>query len=157
LRDIVSEVGSLYTGVTALPVLKTTQTSTSVDLADYDGAMIYILAGNWTDGTFTPVVQESSDNSTFTTVAATDLVAWSATSTTNSAAVKLNDSDGNPTGNSQPNAISSAATAINQRVGYIGALRYIRLVSTISGSPSTGMGYDAIIVAGRARNLPAAV
>lgn len=157
MRDIVSEVGSLYTGVSALPVLKTTQTSPGVDLSAYDGAMIYILAGNYTDGTFTPVVQESSDNSTWNAVAATDLVAWSATSTTNSAPVKLNDTNGNPTGNSQPNAISSAATAINQRVGYIGAQRYIRVVSTISGSPATGMGYDVVIVAGRPRNLPSAV
>jgi len=157
VRDIVSETGSFFTGVSALPVLKTTQTSPSVDLAQFDGCMIYILAGNWTDGTMTPVIQESADNSTWNNVAATDLVSWSATSTTSATPVKLNDANGNPTGRTQPNAISSAATAINQRVGYIGGLRYVRVVSTISGSPATGMGYDVIILAGRPRFLPSNV
>ncbi|SRR5579884_269663 len=158
MRDIVSEVGSFFTGLSALPVVKTTQTSAWIDLANYDGAMIYILAGNYTDGTITPVIHESADGSTdLGAVAATDLVAWSATSTTNSAPSKLNDSNSNPTGNAQPNAISSSATAINQRVGYIGAKRYIRVVSTVTGSPSTGCGYDVIIVAGRPRLMPANV
>lgn len=149
MRDIVSEIGAFFTGITALQVLKTTQTSPSVDLQGYDGAMVYILAGNWTDGTMTPVVQDSDDNSTWGAAANADLVAWSATSTTDATAKSL--------GNVQPTAISSAATAINQRVGYIGAKRYIRLVSTISASPATGMGYDAIIVAGRPRKMPANV
>lgn len=153
-RDIVSEIGSFFTGITALQVLKTTQTSPGVNLAGYDGAMVYILAGNWTDGTMTPVLQDSPDNSTWTNCVATDLVAWTATSTTNSAPAKLNDANGNATGNSQPNAISSAATAINQRVGYLGKQQYLRVVSTISGSPGTGMGYDVVIVAGRPRLLP---
>lgn len=150
MRDIVSEVGSFFTGVSALPVLKTTQTSGWIDLAKYDGAMVYILAGSWTDGTMTPVIHVSDDGSTDLGAAANaDLVAWSATSTTDSTAKKL--------GNQQPNAISSAATAINQRVGYIGAHRYIQVVSTISGSPATGMGYDVVIVAGRPRFMPASV
>lgn len=158
MRDIVSEIGSFYTGISALPVLKTTQTSGWIDLANYDGAMVYILASHWTDGTFTPVIHESDDGSTDLGAAVgTDLVAWSATSTTNSAPVKLNDSNGNPTGRSQPNAISSVATAINQRVGYIGGHRYIQVVSTISGGPATGMGYDVVIVAGRPRLQPANV
>lgn len=158
MRDIVSEVGSLYTGVSALPVLKTTQTSAWIDLSQYDGAMIYILAGNWTDGTFTPSIHESDDGSTdLGANSGADLVAWSATSTTSSTPKKLNDSNGNPTGHTQPNAISSAATAINQRVGYLGNHRYIQVVSTISGSPATGMGYDVIIVAGRPRFMPSAV
>jgi hypothetical protein len=149
MRDIVSEVGTLYTGLTALPAIKTTQTSPSVALAGYDGAMIYLLAGTWTDGTLTPVIQESADNSTFTTVANTDLVAFQATSATVFTPVK--------NGGAQPAAISSAATAINQRIGYIGAQPYIRLVTTVTGSPSTGCLFDAIIVAGRPRFMPAAV
>lgn len=157
MRDIVSETGSFFTGLSALPVLKTTQTSPAVDLAQFDGCMIYILAGNYTDGTFTPVVQESPDGSTWNNVAASDLVSWSATSSSSATPLKLNDTNGNPTGHAQPNAISSVATAINQRVGYVGGQRYIRVVSTISGAPATGMGYDVIILAGRPRFMPSNV
>lgn len=150
MRDIVSEVGSFYTGLSALPVVKTTQTSAWIDLANFDGAMVYILAGNWTDGTITPVIHESDDASTdLGAAAAADLVAWKATSATDHTPVKV--------GASQPAAISSAATAINQRVGYIGGHRYIQVVSTVTGSPATGSGYDVVIVAGRPRNMPSAV
>lgn len=150
MRDIVSETGSFYTGVSALPVVKTTQTSGWIDLANFDGAMVYILAGNWTDGTITPLIQESDDASnSLGSAAAADLVAWSATSATDSTPKRI--------GASQPAAISSAATAINQRIGYIGGHRYIRVVSTVTGSPATGAGYDVIILAGRPRFMPSAV
>ena len=105
MRDIVSYNGQFFCGITDLPVIKTTQTSAGVDLANFDGAMVYILADNWTDGTMTPSIQESDDNVTFTAVASADLVLWSATSTT----------DGTPVngGNAQPAAISSAAHLYN--------------------------------------------
>jgi hypothetical protein len=150
VRDIVSEVGSLFGGLTALPVVKTTQTSAWIDLANFDGAMVYILANNWTDGTITPVIHESDDGSTDLGAAnGADLVAWSATSASDSTPKKL--------GGQQPNAISSAATAINQRIGYIGGHRYIQVASGVTGSPSTGVGYMVVIVAGRPRNMPSAV
>lgn len=150
MRDIVSETGTFFGGLTALPVVKTTQTSAWIDLANYDGAMIYLLANTWTDGTITPVIHESDDGSTdLGAAAATDLVAWKATSATVYTPVRV--------GGSQPAAISSAATAINQRVGYIGGHRYIQVVSTVTGSPSTGCGYDVIILAGRPRVMPSNV
>lgn len=148
MRDIVTkETGTFFTGLTALPAIKTTQTSPWVDLANYNGATIYILAGTYTDGTLTPVIQESDDGSTsLGSAAATDLVAWTATSATNFTPVRV--------GGSQPAAISSAGTAINQRVGYIGGHRYIRVVTTVTGSPATGCLYDVVIQAGEARNMP---
>lgn len=152
MRDIVTkETGSFFTGLAALPVIKTSQKSAGVDLANYNGATIYLLAGNWTDGTLTPVIQESDTDvdGNYASVAAADLITWAATSATDHTPSK--------TGNAQPAAISSAATAINQRVGYIGGKRWIRVNMTVTGSPSTGCGYDAIIQAGEARNLPPAV
>lgn len=154
MRDIVSETGTFFTGMSALPTVTTTQTSAGVDLANFDGAMIYILAGAWTAGTMTPVIQESADNSTWNNVAAADLVSWSATSASSSTPAKLNDANGNPTGHSQPNAITSAANAINQRVGYVGGLRYLRVVSTAAAA---SLGYDVVILAGRPRFMPSAV
>src|SRR5712691_9139875 len=109
MRDLVTkETGTFFTGLAALPAIKTTQTSPWVDLANYNGATVYILAGTWTDGTLTPIIEESSDGSTkLQNAAAADLVAWTATSATSFTPVRV--------GASQPAAISSAATAINQR------------------------------------------
>src|SRR5579862_1785531 len=151
MRDIVTkETGTFFGGLTALPVVKTTQTSAWIDLANYNGATVYILTNTWTVGTMTPPIHESDDASTDLGAApVANLVLWTATSASVYTPVRV--------GNSQPLAISSAATAINQRVGYIGGHRYINVVSTISGSPSTGMGYDVIIQAGEARNQPPAV
>jgi hypothetical protein len=149
MRDIVSEVGTFYTGLSNPPAIKTTQTSPTVDLQGYDGAQIYIICGTYTDGTLTPAINESSDGTTWTAVANTDLVAWTATSATNFTPVKV--------GNSQPAAISSAGTAINQRIGYIGGKRYLQVVTTVTGSPATGCQYDVIIHAGRPRFMPSKV
>lgn len=149
MRDNVSKIGTCFPGLAALSAIKTTQTSPSVDLAGYNAATIYLLAGTWTDGTLTPVVQESDDNSTFAAVNGADLVAWTAASASDKTPVKV--------GNSQPSAISSAGTAVNQRIGYIGAKRYIRVVTTVTGSPATGALFDAFIVAGEPRFFPASV
>jgi hypothetical protein len=162
MRDIVSEIGTFYTGLNDLPVLKTTQTSSAVSLKGYDGCMIYILVDQYTDGTFTPVIQVAPDSNgspgSWSAAPGSDLVTWQATSSSNLTPVKLVDSNGYLTGRSQPNAISSSATALNQRVGYVGGVQgvsdWLRVVSTISGSPSTGMGYDVIIVLGRPRIMP---
>ncbi len=161
MRDIVTkETGTFFTGLAALPAFTATQNSPGVDLANYNGATIYILAGTWTDGTHTFHVQESNDNGVadaFADVAGTDLVTWQATSATVFTPVKINDVNSVANGHAQPAAISSAATAINQRVGYIGGKRWIRMRTVVSGSPSTGALYDVIIQAGEARNMPPAV
>jgi hypothetical protein len=146
MRDVVSEVGSFNTGLTALPSITSTQTSPWVDLQGFDGACVQLFSGTYTSGTLTPVIEESDDAVTPSTVAVTDLVAWSATSPTDHTPVKV--------GNSQPVAISSAGTAINWRIGYIGGKRYIRLKST---SSSANTLFDAVILAGRPRFMPSAV
>lgn len=161
MRDLVTkETGTFFTGLTALPAIKTTQTSPAVAISNYNGATIYFLAGTWTDGTLTPVVQYTNDDGTgnpnsggWTTVPNADLVLWTATSATVFTPVRV--------GGSQPLAISSAATAINQRVGYVGGVQgtsdYLRVVTTVTGSPATGCTYDVIIQLGEARNMPPAV
>lgn len=158
MRDIVSEIGTFYTGLTAAPTISTTQTSAAVKLAGYDGAMIYILNPSVSSaGTMTPVVQYTNDDGTgnpnssgWTNVPVADLVLWTATSSTVYTPVKV--------GNSQPTVLSSTV-ALNQRVGYIGGVAgtsdYIRVVSTVASSWSAP--YDVIIVLGRPRVLPSAV
>lgn len=152
MRDIVSENGTFYTGLTALPAIAATQTSPAIALAGFDGAMIYILAGTWTDGSFTPVIQVAPDNNgspgSWVSAPVADLVAWIATSPTNFTPVKV--------GQSQPAAMTSAATALNQRIGYIGNADWLRVVTTVAGA-TTGMTMDAIVNLGRPRFAPSAV
>lgn len=99
------------------PLLRTaTVNGTGIDLANSNGNQVIVYAGAITDGTFTPKLQESSDNSTFTDVAAADLVGSLSAQTANTA----------------------------QDISYIGKLRYIRAVITVTGSPATGGNVGAI-------------
>jgi hypothetical protein len=120
LSRVISAVQSIA------PAAKTASTNgSSADLAGYESAAVVILAGTITDGTHTPKLQESSDNSTFTDVAAGDL-------------------DG-----------SFAAIASNtaQKVGYKGRLRYLRVVVTVAGA-TTGGVYGAAILRGEPVAVP---
>lgn len=172
MRDIVSKFGTMYTGLSACPTISSTQTSPAVNLAGYDGCLIYILNPTASSaGTMTPVIQVTNDNGSgspvsgnWTNAATTDLVTWNATSNTNYTPVKVNDSSGLPTGNSQPTALSSTV-AINQRVGFIGyqftsggvtyEADWVRVVSTVASSWSAP--YDVIIMLGVPRLEPANV
>lgn len=107
-------------------VRTTTANGTGVDLQGFGAAMVVWNVGTITDGTHTPKLQESDDNSTFTDVAAGDL------SGTHAALV----------------------SSTNQEIGYTGRKRYIRAVTTITGSPSTGGAYAALVVRGNAKSLP---
>lgn len=87
-----------------------TANGTAVDLQGYQGVVVTFNMGAWTDGTHTPVLQESADNSTFTAVGAADL-------------------DGSFT------AVSGTASdAVSQTVGYTGNLRYVRASLTVAGA-----------------------
>jgi len=106
-----------------------TVNGTAADLRGYDAVMIVVSFGAWTDGTHTPSVQHSVDNSTYTTCAASDL-------------------DGTLTAVS-----SSGGSNTVQQVGYIGAQRYVRVVMTTSGA-TTGALSSASVIAGAPRNAP---
>lgn len=106
-----------------------TATGTTVDLLGFDGAVIAVTFGAYTDGTHVPSVLESSDGVTFVACATTDL-------------------DGTFT------AVSSSAGANTlQQVGYIGALRYLQVVMTTTGATS-GAASSASVIAGYPRNAP---
>jgi hypothetical protein len=167
MRDIVSEVGTFYSGVTALTTYTSTQTSPAAALTGYDGALVYILCSSVTStATMTSVVQVTNDNGAGSPVAGNwtaapvaDLVLWTATSTSNFNPVKA--------GNLQPQVLT-ATNIVNQRVGYIGnwftasggdgllhSADWIRVVSTYGGSGNVLM--DVVILLGRPRLMPSAV
>lgn len=115
--------------VTSLsPAARTaTENGVGVDLQGFDAATVVIQVGTITDGTHTLKIQESDDNSTFTDVDAADLIG----------------------------TLSNLASDTNQRIGYIGIKKYIRVVSTVAGTTSGGI-YGALVIRGNARTYPLA-
>lgn len=104
-----------------------TVNGSGVDLSNFDSAMVVFQVGAITDGTHTPKLQESDDNSTFTDVAAEDSLG----------------------------ALTNLASGANQRIGYAGTKRYVRAVVTVSGATSGGV-YGSLVVRGHARKYPLA-
>lgn len=128
-RDMKSNVSPASS---VLPLARTeTVTGSSVDLRGFDSAMAVLDIGTITDGTFTPKLQESDDDSTFTDVGTDDL-------------------QGSFTA-----ATSSADDGV-QAVGYLGDARYIRVVYTVSDLPSTGGTVGAVVVRGNPHGAPVA-
>lgn len=110
-----------------------TATGTAVDrLVDGDGArsaLILVSAGTVTDGTHTVQVQDSPNGTDWTAVADEFLQG------------------------PEP-AITSANDERVHEIGYVGHQRYLRVVSTVSGSPVTGGVYSAVILLGWPRRMP---
>lgn len=88
----------------------------SKDLQGQRGAMVVFHLGAYTNGAFTPGVEESDDDSAFTAVAAADL---------EGSLTLVDHADEDNT---------------EQRVGYKGSKRYIRAVVAEGSSPAPGTG-----------------
>ena len=129
MRDIKNNVD----GVGSIDPANITVTTngSGVDLRDFDGAMVVFQAGAADTGsgneTYTPSVEESDDNSSFSSVAASELEGVLANMTANSV----------------------------QRVGYKGAKRYVRAVLTLGGT-TPSIGASALVVRGLPHLAPAA-
>lgn len=88
-----------------------------VDLAGYNAAAVAFVPAALTDGTYTPKLQESDDNSSFSDVAAAD----------------------------QSGTLAAFTANTIQEVSYTGTKRYIRAVVTVAGA-STGGIFAAIVI-----------
>lgn len=99
----------------------------SADLQGYNAATVVFELGAKTDGTHTPSVEESDDDSSYSAVSASDLIG----------------------------SISALSANSVQRVGYVGAKRYIRGVLTISGA-TTGALSSVNVIRGEAGKEPLA-
>lgn len=77
-----------------------------IDLQGFEGSAVVFSVGTVTDGTHTPKLEESDDNSSWSDVAQAD----------------------------QEGTLSDLVSDTNQRVGYKGAKRYLRAVLTVSGA-----------------------
>jgi hypothetical protein len=124
-------MGELYNNLLAAqslaPAARTaTANGTGVDLSGYHTALVLVDAGSWTDGTHALKLQESDDNSTFTDVGASDLIG------------------------SAPTISSSGTASKIYKFGYKGIKRYVRVVTTVSGT-TTGAVYSAMVLRGNPR------
>lgn len=102
-----------------------------VSLAAYRSVMLVVHSGVVTDGTHAFKIQISDDDSSWADAPAADL---------------------------QGSAISVTSTTDDQvyTLGYNGPARYVRAVSTVTGSPSTGGLYSAGFVLLGPRRTPRA-
>jgi hypothetical protein len=119
-----------FTSMSLSPAARTsTATGSTIDLRGYDGAVIAVSFGAYTDGTHTPSVNESMDGSTWVACATTDLE------------------------NSFTAVSSSAGANTVQQVGYIGNYRYVQVIMTISGATSGAIS-SAHVIAGYPHSGP---
>lgn len=127
-RDLDKEIA---TSVSIAPALSDASANgTGVDLTGFGTAAVVLVAGTITDGTHAVKLQDSDDNSTWADV-----------------------SSGNRTG-SFTSLTSSSGGGATQEVGYLGIKRYLRVVTTVTGSPATGGVYGAVVVKGAPRKAP---
>lgn len=126
MRDLYN---NLAVAQSVAPAVQTaTATGTAVDLLGFNSAMIVINCGAIAgSGNFTPKLQESDDNSTFTDVAAGDL---------------------------HGSFVSALAAATVYKVGYRGVKRYIRPVLTLNSGTSIAAGVT--VIKGAAASKPVA-
>jgi len=105
-----------------------TTNGASVDLAGFNAAEVFVVTGTITDGTHTISLEESDDNTTFSTVAASNLLGSAPT-------------------------ITAPDDDKVFRFGYVGGKRYVRVKTTVSGATSGGT-YGAIVLRGYPIHAP---
>ncbi|MFR0354164.1 hypothetical protein [Streptomyces sediminimaris] len=124
---------NLLTLSSLTPAAYTASTNgTTVDRAGdnlFQDALVAIPVGTVTDGTHTFEVQESDDDTTWSAVADEHLQG------------------------TEP-AVTSATDQTVYEIGYKGSKRYLRVVTTVTGSPATGGVYGAHVVLANPRVAP---
>ena len=127
MRDIKNNLD----GVSSIDPASITATTngSGVDLRDFDGAMVVFQAGTVDTGngdeTYTPSVEESDDNSSYSAVVASDL---------------------------EGALVNMAANSV-QRTGYKGAKRYVRAVLTLGGT-TPSINASVLVVRGLPHHAP---
>jgi hypothetical protein len=130
---------SLYNTALAVPTIAPAAARTATvtgaavdrmtDVGGFRSALVVVNVGTVTDGTHTVAVQDSPNGTDWTAVADEFLQG------------------------TEP-AITSANDVAVHEIGYTGHQRYLRVVVTVTGSPSTGGFYDAVILLGWPRHMP---
>ena len=130
-RDLKNDI-KIVNGVNITSITTNTTTAgVEVDTQGYESVTIEVITGARTDGTVTPLLQESDVSATYSgSVADEDLIGLEA---------------------------DAALSALNarSRFGYIGKKRYIK-VSLVSTSVTTGLTAGASVILGNPKSAPVA-
>ena len=102
----------------------------TVDRAGFESVTFEIHAGAWTDGSHVFGAEHSDDDVTWDAVASADLLG------------------------TFPSVTSADDDEGSHLVGYIGNRRYVRGITTVTGSPATGALYGADVILGHAHSRP---
>ena len=130
-RDLKNDI-KIVNGVNITSITTNTTTAgVEVDTQGYESVTIEVITGARTDGTVTPLLQESDVSATYSgSVADEDLIGLEA---------------------------DAALSELNRRsrFGYIGKKRYIK-VSLVSTSVTTGLTAGASVILGNPKSAPVA-
>ena len=130
-RDLKNDI-KIVNGLNIASITTNTTTAgTEVDTQGYESVTIEVITGARTDGTVTPLLQESDVSGTYSgSVADEDLIGLEA---------------------------DAALSELNRRsrFGYIGKKRYVK-VSLVSTSVTTGLTAGASVILGNPKSAPVA-
>jgi len=131
MRDMKHNISAVQ--VFAPAAVTSTANGTTVDLAGFNACTFVFDIGVGTDGGFAFSIEESDNDSDWTTVDAGDLIGTA------------------------PDITAAASPAEDETiatVGYVGSKRYVRAAVTVTGSPSTGMVFGVQAIKGHPLNAP---
>jgi hypothetical protein len=124
--DLKNDISNVDAFTPATIASDTTTAGIEIDMQDFESLTFLLRASSYTDGTYTPLVEESDvSGSGFTAVADVFL-----------------------SGTESDAALSAAGVT---RVDYVGKKRYVKL-SLVSTSTTTGATLDAVAVKGSPRH-----
>lgn len=126
--DLKSDISNLNAFTPATINSDTTTAGVEIDTLGFESLTFLMRASTYTDGTYTPLIQESDTSGSYSgSVADNDLIGTEADA-----------------------ALSAAGVS---RIGYVGTKRYVKL-SFVSASTSTGATLDAVAVLGSPKTAP---
>lgn len=115
----------------------TTTNGNEIDTAGYESVTFFFSLGDWTDGTYTPLIEETDTSGTYSSA-------------------NVADADLLPDGTGQEAAAAIGADYAISKLGYRGGKRYVR-ASFVSASTSSGTaGASAICILQNPTHAPVA-
>lgn len=136
-KDLESQTKELVAFDSASITTDTTTNGNEIDTAGYESLTFIGTLGDWTDGTFTPLIEETATSGVYTNAAVAD-------------------ADLLPVGTGQEAAAAIAADNAITKLGYRGGLRYKRFSWVSIGTSSGSAGCHAIAVLQNPAHSPVA-
>jgi hypothetical protein len=125
--DLKNDISNVDAFTPATIATDTTTAGSIIDMQDFESLTFLLRASTYTDGTYTPLIEDGDDSGLSDAAAVADAFLI---------------------GTEADAALSAAGES---RIGYVGKKRYVRL-SYVSTSTTTGATLDAVAVKGSPRH-----